>query len=119
MIQKLSVRSSPVTGDILSPRTPDVGAFLTPSTSETKPLFLEPSTPVRYLSLELELVVVVELLVTVLELLDVVLLLVLVDVELDDYGGGGVLVFLILPYRGRLLTLPSLPSVLLLSITNS
>ena len=59
IIQKLSVRSSPVTGENLSPRTPEVGAFLAPSTSDTKPPFLDPSTPDRYL-LELLLEVVLE-----------------------------------------------------------
>ena len=51
MIQKCSVRSSPVTGDILSPRTPD-GASFVPSTLDTKPPSLSLRTPLRYLPSE-------------------------------------------------------------------
>ena len=107
MIQKLSVRSSPVTGDILSPRTPEVGASFAPSTSDTKPPSLVPSTPLRYLPLdELEVgvlvlvdeVVVGLLVLEVVRVLDVVVVLdeLVVVVELDEVvgGGGGVSIFL-------------------------
>ena len=89
MIQKCSVRSSPVTGDILSPRTPD-GASFAPSTLDTKPPSLSPSTPVRYLELELELelelVLVLDEEVVVLLVLEVVRELdeLVVVLELDD-----------------------------------
>lgn len=109
MIQKFKVRSSPVTGDILSPRTPESSIFLVPRTLDSTPPFLSPSTPVRYLPSELlpevEAVLVpavpevpvvpgVSVVPGVLELVVVpaveleVLLVLLVLLELLDDGGG-------------------------------